>query len=138
VKAGLDTNVVLSGLFFGGLSGRVLDAWRDDRFTLVLSVPIMAEYREAAAEFEAAYGGSDFEAFAGLIVMHAEIVDAPEQLPERVCSDSDDDKFLACAMVAGVRIVVSGDRRLQAGSGWNGIDVVSPRHFLERYLPESA
>jgi putative PIN family toxin of toxin-antitoxin system len=137
VKVVLDTNVVLSGLFFGGLPGRVLEAWRDDRFTLVLSVPIFAEYREAGAEFEAAYGGSDFEAFASLLLMNSEIVDAPEHLPERVCSDPDDEKFLTCALTAGVRIIVSGDRGLQAVTGWNDIDVVSPRRFLERYLPES-
>jgi putative PIN family toxin of toxin-antitoxin system len=138
VKVVLDTNVVLSGLYFGGLPGRILEAWRDNRFTLVLSVPILAEYREVGAEFEAAYGGSDFEAFAALMLIQSEIVEAPGQLPERVCSDADDDKFLACALAAAASVIVSGDRALQAVTGWNRIDVVSPRRFLERYLPGSA
>jgi putative PIN family toxin of toxin-antitoxin system len=97
VKAIVDTNVVLSGFFFGGLPGRVLEAWRDDRFTFVLSAPILAEYREAGAEFEAKYGGSDFEAFAALLLVTSEVVEAPEHLPQPVCADPDDDKFLACA-----------------------------------------
>jgi uncharacterized protein len=76
VKVVVDTNVVLSGVFFGGLPGRVLEAWRDGRFTLVLSAPILAEYREAGAEFESQYGGSAFEAFAALLVVNSEIMDA--------------------------------------------------------------
>ncbi len=47
MRAVLDTNVVLSGFFFGGLPGQILDAWRDARFTLVLSAAILGEYREA-------------------------------------------------------------------------------------------
>jgi len=70
--------------------------------------------------------------------MNSEIVDAPEHLPEQVCSDPDDDKFLACAVAAGMTIIVSGDRKLRAVSGWNGIDVLTPRQFVERYLAESA
>lgn len=128
----------LSGVFFGGPPGRVLDAWRHGRFTLVLSAPILAEYRETGAEFEASYGHSDFEAFAALLVVNAEIIEAPEYLPTQVCSDRDDDKFLACALAAGVGVIVSGDKQLRAVSGWSGIEVVSPRHFLDRYLAGSA
>jgi uncharacterized protein len=138
VRAVLDTNVVLSGLFFGGVPGRVLEAWRDGRFTLVLSPPILAEYREAGAEFEAAYGGSDFESLAALLVLSAEIVDAPESLPQQVCRDPDDDKFLACALAARAGVVVSGDKKLRAVSGWSGIEVASPRQFLEQYVAGSA
>jgi putative PIN family toxin of toxin-antitoxin system len=98
VKVVLDTNVVISGVFFGGVPGRVLEAWRDGRINLVLSASILAEYREAAAEFEAKHGGSDFESFAALLVVNSEIVEAPDHVSQRVCSDPDDDKFLACAL----------------------------------------
>ena len=138
MKVVVDTNVILSGLFFGGLPGRVLEAWRDGRFTLVLSAPILAEYREAGAEFESQYGGSDFEAFAALIVVNSEIVDAPAHLPEQVCTDPDDDKFLACALAAGISVIVSGDKRLRAVNGWSGIEILTPRQFLDRYVADSA
>lgn len=134
----LDTNIVLSGFFFGGVPGRVLEAWRNGHMTLVLSAPILAEYREAGAAFEASYGGSDFETFAALLVLRAEIVDAPEFLPQQVCRDPDDDKFLACAIAAGAGLVISGDKDLRAVSGWGGIEVLTPRQFLDRYVPGSA
>lgn len=36
----LDTNVFVSAVFFGGVPGRILEAWRDGRFHLVLSAEI--------------------------------------------------------------------------------------------------
>lgn len=41
----LDTNVLMSGIFFGGVPGRVLEAWMSGRIELILSPEILAEYR---------------------------------------------------------------------------------------------
>jgi uncharacterized protein len=132
VKVILDTNVVLSGFFFGGVPGRILDAWRDRRIILVLSAPILIEYRDAGARLEARYGGAEFETFIGLLAMNSELVEAPAELPEQVCDDAEDDKFLAAALATGTRVVVSGDAALLRVTGWNGIEVVRPRQLLDR------
>lgn len=94
----LDTNVLVSGFFFGGVPGRILSAWRDGHTILVVSRPILVEYREVGRELESRYGGSDFEAFAALLTKYSEMVDAPESLDVSVCADPDDDKFLSCAL----------------------------------------
>lgn len=39
----LDTNVLVSGIFFAGVPGRVLEAWADGKFELVLSPSIFDE-----------------------------------------------------------------------------------------------
>lgn len=134
MKIVLDTNVLVSGFFFGGVPGRILAAWRDRRITPILSAPILAEYREVGAALEARYGGSEFEAFAALFVFHAEVVDAPASLAEPICRDADDDKFLACALAAGAPTVVSGDKALLDVTGWRGIEVLTPRTFVDRHL----
>ena len=131
----LDTNVLVSGLFFGGVPGTILEAWRDGYVDLVLSAPILAEYREVGVELEFRYGGSDFETFAALLVLNSEVVDAPECFREPVCSDPDDDKFLACAVAAGAPVIISGDAALLRQSGWSGIEVLKPRAFVDRFLP---
>ena len=41
----LDTNVLVSGVFFSGLPRRILEAWRDRRVELVVSLEILEEYR---------------------------------------------------------------------------------------------
>jgi uncharacterized protein len=138
LKVVLDTNVVLSGFFFGGVPGRILEAWNAGLIEVVLSASILAEYRQAAAVLESKYGGSDFDAFAALLALNSEVVDAPDHLSEAVCADPDDDKFLTCALAGGIRLVVSGDEHLLAVNGWQGIEVIKPRAFVDRHLSDWA
>jgi len=59
----------------------------------------------------------------------------PTVLDRQVCTDPDDDKFLACAVASGASTIVSGDKHLLSVSGYRGIEALRPRAFLERYLP---
>jgi uncharacterized protein len=111
VRVILDTNVLVLGVFFGGVPGRILEAWRDARIQLVLSPEILEEYQRVGQELRTKHPDVDLEPFLGLLAIHAEIVQS-SPLPESVCSDPDDDKFLACAAAAGVVVIVSGDRDL--------------------------
>lgn len=131
----LDTNVVLSGIFFGGVPGRILSAWSDGRFQLVLSPEILDEYRRAGTELarRSAERGVALAPILGLIATNAALIDVLP-LPQPVSQDPDDDKFLAAALAARAALVVSGDRHLLAVSEWQGIRVLSPRQFVEAHL----
>lgn len=48
------------------------------------------------------------------------------------------DKFLATALAATVRIIVSGDKHLLRVSGWHRIEVLKPRQFVDRYIARAA
>ena len=67
-----------------------------------------------------------------LVAQSATVVNAPE-LPEPVSADADDDKFLACAVASRTRVIVSGDKHLLRISGWNSIEVLTPRQVIDRY-----
>lgn len=133
----LDTNVLLSGIFFGGVPGRLLTAWQDDRLALVLSPAILAEYHEAGAVLAARYTAitAPLDSILTQLAHTATIVDAPA-LAERVSADPDDDKFLACAIAARTPLIVSGDKHLRHVSGWSGITIVTPRQCVDRYLAD--
>ena len=133
MKVVLDTNVFVSGIFFGGIPGQILEAWRYGRIQLVLSAEILEEYQRVGQVLSAQYHGVDLEPFLGLLTVHAEIVEAPP-LPEPVCSDPQDDKFLACAIAAGAIVIVSGDKDLVDHSGWRGVRVLRPRQFADEFL----
>ena len=47
----VDTNVFVSGVFFGGPPGRVLTAWRDGTIEVVVSREIIEEYVRVATSF---------------------------------------------------------------------------------------
>jgi predicted nucleic acid-binding protein len=48
VRVILDTNVFVSGVFFSGPPYQILEAWKDDRFHLIISQDILAEYSRVA------------------------------------------------------------------------------------------
>lgn len=131
----LDTNVVVSGVFFGGVPGKILSAWSEGAFLLVLSPAILEEYRRVGHELGLRYPAitAAFEPVLTLIAMNAVIVDAPE-LVGPVCADFADDMFLAVALAANATVIVSGDQHLLQVSGWRGVDVLTPRQFLDRHL----
>lgn len=131
----IDTNVLVSGVFFGGLPGRILEAWKEEDLTLVVSPAILEEYYRVGAVLASRYQGVDLDPILALLAMHAEIVDAPV-IQQEICEDPDDDKFLACAVASGAKVVVSGDKHLRAVSGWQGVVVMTPRTFVERYLAQ--
>jgi uncharacterized protein len=136
VRVILDTNVFVSGVFFGGIPARILEAWRDGRIHPVLSAEILDEYRRVGATLGRRYPGVDLEPLLAILAVHAEVVEAPA-LAEPVSVDPDDDKFLACAIAAGVAVIVSGDKHLVDESGWRGVRVLRPREFAEEFLVEA-
>jgi predicted nucleic acid-binding protein len=69
----------------------------------------------------------------GIFFNNAAIYSAPP-LPESVCDDPDDDKFLACALASGCNLIISGDKHLLAASGYREVEVLKPRVFLERII----
>ena len=130
----LDTNVFVSGIFFGGPPGQILEAWRDGVIRPVLSTGIMDEYQRVGRLLRAESPTISLEPILALLAVHAELVETPA-LPEQVCADPDDDKFLACAIASGVTVIVSGDKHLVRQSGWRSVVVLSPRQFVDEYLP---
>ncbi len=132
----LDTNVFLSGIFFGGLPGRILQAWRDHQLDFVLSAPIFNEYQRASERLAERFGGLEIGPLLLLLAASCEFVDPPP-LPRQLCSDPDDDKFLACALAAHCPVIITGDRALLRESGFCGVTILRPREFVTLHLEES-
>jgi putative PIN family toxin of toxin-antitoxin system len=111
VKIVLDTNVLMSGMFFTGSPYEILRAWRDGRIHLVISTDILNEYQRVAEELARQFPDVDVSRILDLLTVSAQIIQAPP-LPEPVCSDPEDDKFLACAVAGSAKYVVAGDKQL--------------------------
>jgi putative PIN family toxin of toxin-antitoxin system len=133
VKVVIDTNVFVSGVFFGGPPGSILEAWQNGRVQLVVSQEILAEYVRVGNELATQFPGIDPLPFFEQVARGTELFDCPP-LEEQVCADVDDDKFLACALAAGSIFVISGDKLLLKVTGHRGIEVIRPRDFVDRYL----
>lgn len=133
MKIVLDTNVLMSGIFFTGPPYQILQAWRDGAIQLAVCPEILAEYRDVAVRLSRTYKGIDILPLLDLVAVRSHIVQAAP-LPRPVCADPDDDIFIACALAAKAPIIVSGDRHLLAVSGFAGIQVLRPKPFIDRFL----
>jgi putative PIN family toxin of toxin-antitoxin system len=136
VKIVLDTNVLISGIYFGGLPGKILEAWGARRFELLVSTEILQEYLNVAERLADRYAGVEYESILGLIIQNAELAQTSD-LPEPVSTDPDDDKFLACALAGNSTTIVSGDSDLLNVSGYCGIKVLTPKAFISECLAKS-
>jgi uncharacterized protein len=133
VKFVLDTNVFVSGVFFSGPPFQILKAWNDGKIKLVVSPEILDEYRRVGEILAEDHPNINLKSVLDYVIRNAEVYTAPP-LPESVCDDPDDDKFLACAVASGSVVIVSGDKHLLKVSGYQKVKVLKPRDFINEYL----
>ena len=133
MKVVLDTNVFVSGVFFSGPPFQILKAWNIGKIQLVVSPEIIDEYRRVGEILAADHPSIDFTPILEYVLQKAEVFSV-QPLTEPVCEDPDDDKFIACALEGGSKLIVSGDRHLLKVSGYRNIEVLKPRDFVNKYL----
>ena len=124
IKAILDTNVVISGIFWKGTPFEILKAWQEQRFRLAISLPILDEYGRVLEEMTKKRPSTVLGSILELIELHSQMIE-PVRFPRAVCSDPDDDKFLEAALAAKADYVVSGDAVLLR------LRIVRPAQFLK-------
>ncbi len=137
-RAVLDTNVFVSGLINPkGTPAAILRALRSKRFTLVSSPPINEEIIEVLnrPRIRDRYGWGDriFDVSFILWEVAELVIDLPDV---RVCSDPDDDKFLAAAVGGRADYLVTGDvGDLLHLHKCKDVTIVSPREFASVLKP---
>jgi putative PIN family toxin of toxin-antitoxin system len=133
MKIVLDTNVLVSGIFFSGPPADILRAWSRGKFRLVLSPEILDEYTRVSTELADKFPDIDIRRILDLVVVRSEVC-SPAALPQQVCEDPHDDKFFAAALDSRAKIIISGDKHLLRVSGYQGVFVLTPRQFLAQHL----
>ena len=137
-RAVLDTNVYVSGLINPkGEPAAILRALRPKRFTLVSSPPINEEIIEVLnrprIRDRYGLGGRIFDVSFILWEVAELVVDLPDV---RVCSDPDDDKFLATAVGGRADYLVTGDvGDLLSLHKYKDVNIISPREFASILKP---
>lgn len=126
-----DTNVLVSAFIAGGPPSRVIETAIEGRIDLVLAVPVMDELARVLT-VKLGLERHRVREIDSLLedLAHAR-VPAPTAAPAAVTGDLDDDVILACAVLAKVGFLVSGDRRHLLPIGLHeGVKIVSPSALL--------
>ena len=129
----LDTKVFISGIFFSGPPAQILRAWRESKIQILLSKAILHEYQRVGEELAVKYSAIDIEPIIELLILYGEVIET-KNISVSVCADPDDNKFLECALAGNCKMIVSGDKHLLHISGYQEIEVVKPRDFIDIYL----
>lgn len=133
MKVVLDTNVVMSAIFFGGDPKRIVREAIAKRLELVATRAVLSEYREVAERLHKYYPAVSYRRQLAMIESVLTIV-RPKTLKGVLCRDPDDEAIIACALGAKAKIICSGDDDLLSINGIMGLEILKPRDFRIRYL----
>jgi len=133
----LDTNVFVSRLLSTqGLPAQVLNAWREGRYMLVTSPPIIAEIVEVleSPRITKKYliRKEDLEHLVDLLKTDTILVPGQAVVKGSVSRDPRDEMFLACAIDASADCIVSGDSHLLDLQIYRGIPILTVKEFAEK------
>ena len=136
VRAVIDTNVLVSGLFAeAGAVAELMELWVEERFELVTSEEILSElyrvFHKPTIQEHFKPSEDDIIEYIKNLREKA-VITTDLYRTGRIKKDPTDDKVLACALEAAVDFIVSGDRHLLEIKSYQGIQIVNARTFLKR------
>ena len=134
VRVTVDANLLVSGalrLRPDAAPVRLIDTWRADGFTLLLSDPLLAEVARTLTKsyFTQRLPAAEREAFLALLRRRALIT--PLTVPVTgIATHPEDDLVLATALSGNAQFVVTGDYKLVSLKTYEGVLLVSVHEFL--------
>ena len=132
MKIVLDTNVLVSGLLTPyGAPGEIIRMVSSGSLQLCYDARIIYEYRNVLKRPKFRLREDHVEPLLELIEAEGYIV-ASTPLPERL-PDRNDEPFLEAAVAAGAEFLVTGNMKHYPVEKRQGIIVLFPEEFLERY-----
>jgi putative PIN family toxin of toxin-antitoxin system len=134
MKIVVDTNVLISGVFFGGFPRKILSMIVGEQLTAVATAEIVDEYEEIVREMIDRKQGHLNRNLLTPLIKALEIIEPVTKV--ELSRDPDDDKFLGCARDARALYIVSGDKDLLVLKQFENIQILTAKEFCERYLAE--
>ena len=132
MKIVLDTNVVISAVFFGGEPRKILEAVLLKKFEAFATIEIVEEYQEIVDEMINRKQGKLRKDILFPLIKSLNIITAKSKVD--ICRDPDDNKFLGCAKDSGAIYIVSGDKDLLILKRFGKTKIITAREFCNKYL----
>ena len=131
-KVVLDTNVLISGILFGGNPRQILELVIQGKIDAYISPAIFTEFREVLIRPK--FGLTQEKCFS----IAKEIEDIfcfvfPRITVDLIKDDPEDNIILECALAAGVKYIITGDPHLLKLELFEKIKIISPASFVAEY-----
>ena len=102
----VDTNVLVSGIFWAGKPRQLLELWVDNLIRLIATPQIVTEYIKVIERLQK-YDAELAQQWKEFIVGNIEIINS--NIDVTICRDKKDNMFLECALSCGSEYIISGD-----------------------------
>lgn len=130
----LDTNVIVSAIFWGGKPGKVFEI-AQSQHKLCFTPETLRELQAVLAyqKFEREIQKLHFsvQEFIQRLAESAIVIPNPPEL-SIIQDDPSDNKFLACALACQASFIISGDQHLLKLKKFHYIEILSPSAFLRK------
>ena len=131
----IDTNIIISGLFFHGLPKQLLAEFDYEKFSVCVNKSIVAEYTE---QVDKKISNTKYRLDKDLREKFFKNLHSFKSVSDlKICRDPKDDKFINCAIDAKAVYIVSGDNDLLTLKNVAGIEIVTAREFYDKYIKTS-
>ena len=127
----IDTNILISGLFFNGLPKKLLSELGEE-FKICVNEKIVEEYQKNIDKKISNPRYNFDEKLREKFFRSLQSFEMKSDL--KICRDPDDDKFINCAIDAKAIYIVSGDNDLLTIKNFAGIEIVTAREFYEKFM----
>lgn len=129
MRAVIDTNVFVSGIFWIGNSNKIINAWRQRKFDLIISLINIEELIKVLRDFKIEMNEELIKEWVKLIIGNSILVDVIGKV-KVVKDDPTDDKFIETALNGKASYIVTQDRHLLDIREFEGVRIVTPEEFL--------
>ncbi len=130
MRAVLDTNVFVSGIFWeGNFCSQVIEKWRQVKLELITSREIVEELIETLKCFKIRLDEEIIGGWKNMIIGNSIIVE-PHEKTDTIKEDPEDNKFLEAALSGKADFIVSQDKHLLNLKEFQGIKIISPEEML--------
>ena len=127
----LDTNILISGVFFRGKERDLLELWFSGKFDVICTEEIFEEYSEVLTRFTEKSGGNKHQKITDIIAKNCLFI--KNVYNEKYSRDPDDDKFINCAISGGAKYIVSGDKDLLVLKKIGDLKIITASNFLKLF-----
>jgi putative PIN family toxin of toxin-antitoxin system len=118
-----DTDVLVSAVGRRGPEHELYERCRAGELRLAISPELLAELRRVLRYPKFGFEEEEIEGFVSDLLDHAVTV-SPSQTVEVIEEDPEDNRVIECALAAGARWIVSGDKHLLGLEEYEGIRIV--------------
>ena len=131
MKIVVDTNILVSAIFFDGLPEKLIDLILSGAVTIVLSEDMLQEYKSTIRKMFGKLTKSGLRFSLAPLLEYSVKVKPKSKI--KICRDSDDDKFIVCAVDGDCEYIITGDNDLLSLDSYKNVNIVTVRDFLKMF-----